>query len=164
VWKNPQICFTEVDKDQDVQNGIWVEIAQTNYPELQQILQERMNRKSQTAPEIILKHHYFISMGHWEGLTAGWPPSDGDLVRKNTRLHHPVDLRLPHSRWHPFLVMAGYGGRLLRFHNFLFRCHFSDLIWDWWRKHVWIWKRDDRGGRRNGKVAKVEARGAAARL
>ena len=87
VWKNPQICFAEVDKDRDVQDGVWVEIAYTKCLELQQIPQKTMNRKSQTLPEIILKHHYFISVRHWEGLTTGWPPSSGDTVRKNARLH-----------------------------------------------------------------------------
>ena len=96
VGKNSETCLVEMDKNQDVQDGVWVEIAQTNYPELQKIPQERMNKKSQPTPEIILKHHYFISMRHWEGLTAGWPPSGGDSVGKNARLHHPIDLRLPH--------------------------------------------------------------------
>ena len=64
VRKNPQIRFVEVDKDRDVQDGVWVEIAWTNHLELQQIPQERMNMKSQPTPEIILKHHYFISMRH----------------------------------------------------------------------------------------------------
>ena len=27
VWKNRQICFAEVDKDRDMQDGVWVEIA-----------------------------------------------------------------------------------------------------------------------------------------
>ena len=27
VWKNPQIHFVEVDKDRDVQDDIWMEIA-----------------------------------------------------------------------------------------------------------------------------------------
>ena len=35
VQKNPQIRFAEVDKNRDVQNGVWVEIAQTKCPELQ---------------------------------------------------------------------------------------------------------------------------------
>ena len=35
VWKNPQIRFTEVDKDRDVQDGVWMEIAQTKCLELQ---------------------------------------------------------------------------------------------------------------------------------
>ena len=41
VWKNPQIHFAEVNKNQDVQDGVWVEIAQTKCPELQQIPQKR---------------------------------------------------------------------------------------------------------------------------
>ena len=35
VRKNPQIRFAEVDKDQDVQDGVWMEIAQTKCLELQ---------------------------------------------------------------------------------------------------------------------------------
>ena len=50
VGKDSEICLVEMDEDKDVQNGIWVEIAQTNHPELQQIPQEWMNRKSQPAP------------------------------------------------------------------------------------------------------------------
>ena len=47
VGKDSKICLAKVDKDRDVQDGVWVEIAQTNDLELQQIPQERMNRKSQ---------------------------------------------------------------------------------------------------------------------
>ena len=60
-----------MDEDYDMQNGIWVEIAQTNHPELQQIPQEWMNRKSQPAPEIILEYHHFIGMRCREGLIEG---------------------------------------------------------------------------------------------
>ena len=35
VGKNSEICLTEVDKDRNVQDGVWVEVAQTNSPELQ---------------------------------------------------------------------------------------------------------------------------------
>ena len=35
VWKNPQIHFAIVNKNQDVLDGVWVEIAQTKCPELQ---------------------------------------------------------------------------------------------------------------------------------
>jgi len=71
VGKDFEICLTEMDEDQDVQNGIWVEIAQTNHPELQQIPQEWMDRKSQPALEIILKYHHFVGMRHGKGLTEG---------------------------------------------------------------------------------------------
>ena len=37
VGKNSEICLTEVDKNRDVQDSVWVEIAQTNSPELQQV-------------------------------------------------------------------------------------------------------------------------------
>ena len=46
VGKNSEICLTEMDKDRDVQDGVWVEVAQTNSLELQQIPQERMNGKT----------------------------------------------------------------------------------------------------------------------
>ena len=46
VGKNFEICLIEMDKDRDVQDGVWVEVAQTNSLELQQIPQERMNGKS----------------------------------------------------------------------------------------------------------------------
>ena len=46
VGKNPKIRLTEMDKNQDVQDGVWVEVAQSDSLELQQIPQERMNRKS----------------------------------------------------------------------------------------------------------------------
>ena len=46
VGKNSEICLTEMDKDRDVQDGVWVEVAQTNSLELQQIPQERMDGKS----------------------------------------------------------------------------------------------------------------------
>jgi len=71
VGKDSQIRLTEKDKDGYVQNGIWVEITQTNHPELQQIPQEWMNRKSQPAPKIILKYNHFIGMTHQEGPTEG---------------------------------------------------------------------------------------------
>ena len=35
VGKNPEIRLIEMDKNQDVQDGVWVEIAQTNSLELQ---------------------------------------------------------------------------------------------------------------------------------
>ena len=35
VGKNSEICLTEMDKDGDVQDDVWVEVAQTNDPELQ---------------------------------------------------------------------------------------------------------------------------------
>ena len=87
-----------------------------------------MNRKSQPTLEIILEDYSFISVRHWEGLTTGWPPSGGDTVWKNARHHHPIELRVPHLRWHPFLIAAGSGGRLLRLHRSLLRRHFSDLV------------------------------------
>ena len=37
VWKNCQIRFIEVKTDRDVQDGVWVEVAQTDSPEFQQI-------------------------------------------------------------------------------------------------------------------------------
>ena len=46
VGKDYEICLTEMDDDRDVQNGIWVEITQTNHLELQQIPQKLVNRKS----------------------------------------------------------------------------------------------------------------------
>ena len=80
VGKNSEICLTEMDKDGDVQDGVWVEIAQINSLELQQIPQERMNRNSQSVLEVILKNYSFVGMRHWVGLTSGWPPSDSDTV------------------------------------------------------------------------------------
>ena len=44
--KDPKIRLTEMDKNGDVQDCVWMEIAHTNSLELQQILQERMNRES----------------------------------------------------------------------------------------------------------------------
>ena len=35
VGKNSKICLTKVDEDGDVQDGVWVEIAQTDSLELQ---------------------------------------------------------------------------------------------------------------------------------
>ena len=126
-----------------VQYGIWVKVAQTNHLELQQIPQERMNRKSQPAPEIILKYHHFIDMRRWEGLTEGRPPSGGSTVRKNTSLHQSVKLRLSRSRWHPLFVTPSFGARLLgarllRFGSSLLWRHLSDLIRVWWQKQVWM--------------------------
>ena len=46
VWKNSEIRLAEMDEFRDVQDSVWVEVAQTNILELQQIPQERMNRKS----------------------------------------------------------------------------------------------------------------------
>ena len=43
VGKNSEIRLTEMDKDRHVQDSVWVEVAQTDSPELQQIPQERMN-------------------------------------------------------------------------------------------------------------------------
>ena len=58
VGEDSKICLTEMDEDRNVQNGIGMEVAQTNHPELQQIPQEWMNRKSQPTPEIILEYHH----------------------------------------------------------------------------------------------------------
>ena len=46
MGEDSEVCLTEMDEDGDVQNGIRVEVAQTNHPELQQIPQKWMNRKS----------------------------------------------------------------------------------------------------------------------
>ena len=35
MGEDSEICLTEMDKDLDVQNGIGMEVAQTNHPELQ---------------------------------------------------------------------------------------------------------------------------------
>ena len=59
-----------------------------------------------------------------EGLTTGWPPSGGDAVWKNACCHHSVELRLPHLRLHPFLVVAGFGGLLPWLRSSLPRRHF----------------------------------------
>ena len=45
VGKDSEIRLIEMDKDRYVQYGVWVEIAQTDSLELQQIPQEWMNRK-----------------------------------------------------------------------------------------------------------------------
>ena len=74
-----------------------MEVAQTNHPKLQQIPQERMNRKSQPTPEIILEYHHFIGMRHWEGLTEGRPPSGGSTVKENASFYQSVQLRLSRS-------------------------------------------------------------------
>ena len=64
VGKNSEIRLTEMDKHRDVQDGVWVEIAQINSLELQQIPQERMNMNSQSAPEVIFKNYSFVGMRH----------------------------------------------------------------------------------------------------
>jgi len=46
VGKNAEIRLAEMDKNRDVQDGVQKQIAHTHSPELQQIPQERMNRKS----------------------------------------------------------------------------------------------------------------------
>ena len=46
VGKDSEIRLTEMDEDRNVQYGVWVEVAQTDSLELQQIPQEWMNRKS----------------------------------------------------------------------------------------------------------------------
>ena len=35
VGKDSEICLTEIDKDRDMQDDVWVEVAQTNSLELQ---------------------------------------------------------------------------------------------------------------------------------
>ena len=35
VGKNPEIRLTEMNENQNVQDGVWVEVAQTDSPELQ---------------------------------------------------------------------------------------------------------------------------------
>ena len=64
VRQNPQKCLTEMNKDQDVQYCVGVEIAQANRPKFQQISQERMNKEPQPTPEIILKDYNFIGVRH----------------------------------------------------------------------------------------------------
>ena len=113
VGDDSEVCLTEMDEDGDVQNGIGVEVSQTNHLELQQIPQKWINRKSQLAPEIILEYHCLISMRCWEGLTEGQPPSGGSTVRKNASLHQSIKLRLSRSRWHPLFVTPSDGARLL---------------------------------------------------
>ena len=46
VGENSKIHLAEMDKNRDVQDGVWMEIAQTHSLELQKVPQERMNRKS----------------------------------------------------------------------------------------------------------------------
>ena len=70
VRHNPHKCLTEMNKDQDVQYGVGVEIAQANRLEFQQISKERMNGEPQPMPEIILKDYNSIGVRHWEGLTT----------------------------------------------------------------------------------------------
>jgi hypothetical protein len=41
-----EVCLTKMDVDGDVKNGIGVEVAESNHPELQQIPQKWVNRKS----------------------------------------------------------------------------------------------------------------------
>ena len=72
-----------------------------------------MNREPQPRPEIILEDYSFISVRHWEGLTTGLPPSDGDAVRKHARLHQSLELRFPHARWHPLFITTGSRSCLL---------------------------------------------------
>ena len=50
VRHNPHKCLTEMNKDQDVQYGVGVEIAQTNRLEFQKISKERVNREPQPMP------------------------------------------------------------------------------------------------------------------
>ena len=46
VGKDSEIRLTKMDEDRYVQYGVWVEVAQTDSLELQQIPQERVNRKT----------------------------------------------------------------------------------------------------------------------
>ena len=113
-----------MNKDQDMQYGVGVEIAQTNRPELQQILQESMNREPQPMLEIIL-----------EELTIGWPPSGGDAIRKHARLHQSLELCYPRARRHPLFVTTSSGtcllwAHLLWVHSSPLQCHLSDLDGD----------------------------------
>ena len=122
-----------MDEDGDVQNGIGVEVAQTNNPEFQQIPQKWMNRKSQPAPKIILEYHCLVSMRCREGFTERRLPSGGGTVRKNAGFHQSVQLCLSCSRRHPLFIAPGYGARLLgtslfQFRGSSLRHHLPDLV------------------------------------
>jgi len=81
VGMDSEIRLTEMDEDRYVQYCVWVEVAQTDSLEFQQIPQEWVNKKSQPTLEIIFKHYSFVGMRHREGLTEGRSPSGGDAVR-----------------------------------------------------------------------------------
>ena len=92
VWKDSEKRLSKMDEDRYMQYYVWVEVAQTDPPEFQQIPQEWVYRKSQPAPEIIFKQYSFIGMRHGEGLTEGRRPSGGDAVRQNACLHQSIEL------------------------------------------------------------------------
>ena len=48
-------------------------------------------------PKIIFKDNELVGVWHRIGLTVGRMPSSGDTIRKNARLHHLVELLLPHE-------------------------------------------------------------------
>ena len=90
-----------------------------------------MYRKPESMPEVIFKYNEFVGVWHQIGLTIGRTPSGSDTVRKNARLHHLVELGLPHEGRYPFLVMARLGGRLLRVTTSPLRRHPLDLDRNW---------------------------------
>ena len=47
--------------------------------------------------EVIFEYNEFVSVWHQIGLTVGRTSFGDDTIRKNARLHHLVELHLPHE-------------------------------------------------------------------
>ena len=57
MWKNAKIGFVEMDKDRDMKDGIWAQIAKTNLVIVNQSTKERMDWNTKSAIEIIFKNY-----------------------------------------------------------------------------------------------------------
>ena len=57
MGEDSQVRFTEIDKDRNLQDRVWVQIAEVDAIIDNQISEEGMNRNTKTMEEIILKHN-----------------------------------------------------------------------------------------------------------
>ena len=77
---NPQIGFTEMNKNRNVEDGIGVEIAKANPIVPEAVPKEGMDWDAKSTPKKILKNHQLVGVRHGEGLIGGRAPSGGLAV------------------------------------------------------------------------------------
>lgn len=81
-------CFTQVDKEGDVKDTIWIEMAEANAVVSEELVQEGMSRNTESLNKIRLEHNKLIDVRGRECLTYCRAPSNGHLVQEDAFNHH----------------------------------------------------------------------------
>jgi len=68
VGQDPQICLTKIDENNNMKDGIWTKVVETDAIVVNQPMEKRMNWDPKSVDEVIFKNNKFMGMGERSSL------------------------------------------------------------------------------------------------